>query len=230
MYFLVIDIQTRRGRVRAVLHFDRMNILDHMSSESWFLKIRFPRIVFGTEMKMSLLGSHSTQASDLDTMTNAIRQKPKFPKMEGSDEEIEDEVMVITALQLAQVVTVPSVAVPRLLGLRNPGSERYFDAIYASDNGRVFRDSFRMSRHTFDLLFERCLPHLPHGVRDARKVLAVTLDWFGSASVCRKQETTFGISYSTVHSYRMWSMKAIILALYSLIRMPTHVPASFIYC
>jgi hypothetical protein len=55
----------------------------------------------------------------------------------------------------------------------------------------------------------------------------VTLDWLGSASTCRKQETTFDMAYSTIHSYRMWGLKAIILALHSLIKLPAKVPKKF---
>ncbi|POM74325.1 DNA polymerase IV [Phytophthora palmivora] len=76
----------------------------------------------------------------------------------------------------------------RLLGLTTSDGQRFFEAIHASPNTKLFRDNFRMDAQAFDALFERCKPFISDTVRDQRELLAVALIWIGTGATCRAQE------------------------------------------
>lgn len=72
-------------------------------------------------------------------------------------------------------------AAVRLLGLTTAGGQKFFEAIHASQNRRLFRDHFRIDAGAFDELFVRCRPFIRDTVRDQRDVPAVALHWIGNA-------------------------------------------------
>eukprot|EP00644_Phytophthora_capsici_P018498 jgi/Phyca11/130751/e_gw1.97.108.1 len=76
----------------------------------------------------------------------------------------------------------------RLLGLSTADGLRFFEAIHASNNRRLFRDHFRMDVTAFDELFKRCRPYIRDTVRNQQEVLAVAFHWIGNAEFCRSQE------------------------------------------
>ncbi|OWY98469.1 Nuclease HARBI1 [Phytophthora megakarya] len=117
----------------------------------------------------------------------------------------------------------------RVLGLTTANGQRFFDAIHASQNRFLFRDNFRMDVAAFDALFELCQPFIVDTVRSQREVLAVALNWIGTAATCRSQEVLFDLTYSTVHKYRIRSVRAILLALNSSMKIPTQIPPFFLY-
>ncbi|KAG7377380.1 hypothetical protein PHYPSEUDO_011750 [Phytophthora pseudosyringae] len=78
--------------------------------------------------------------------------------------------------------------VVRKLQLTTKDGDRFFEVIHASPNRFLYRDNFRMDSETFDPLFELYQDHIDKSVRDRREVLAVALNWIGTAATCRAQE------------------------------------------
>ncbi|OWZ01091.1 hypothetical protein PHMEG_00027596 [Phytophthora megakarya] len=76
----------------------------------------------------------------------------------------------------------------------------------------------------FDALFELCQPFIVDTVRSQRELLAVALNWIGTAATCRSQEALFDLTYSTVRKYRVRGVRAILLALNSSMKIPTQIP------
>ncbi|KAF4143324.1 DDE superfamily endonuclease [Phytophthora infestans] len=150
-----------------------------------------------------------------------------------TEDEVEEDMMLLLALELLiddssdDDDPAPADKIPRLLGMTSDNGERPFEAIYNSRNRSLFRDHFRMSRSSFDVLFDRCARFFPETIRDQREALGVTLDWLGSALACRKQQICFDLSYSTVHKYRMLGLTAILRGLGDLMVLPTRVPSKF---
>ncbi|OWZ11570.1 hypothetical protein PHMEG_00015390 [Phytophthora megakarya] len=106
--------------------------------------------------------------------------------------------------------------VVRLLGLTTLSGQRFFEAIFNSQNKTLFRD-----------LFQAYQPHIRHSLSDQRDVLAVVLHWIGTAATCRSQEVLIDLAYSTVHQYCIHGAFAIVRGQDHLISIPTAVPNEF---
>ncbi|OWZ02834.1 hypothetical protein PHMEG_00025537 [Phytophthora megakarya] len=117
----------------------------------------------------------------------------------------------------------------RMRGLTTTEGHRFFDAIHASQHIFLFRDNFRMDVAAFDASFELCQPFIVDTVRYQREVLAVALNWIGTAATCRSQEVFFDLTYSTVHKYIIRGVRAILLALNSSMKISTQIPPVFLY-
>ncbi|OWZ18665.1 Nuclease HARBI1 [Phytophthora megakarya] len=115
----------------------------------------------------------------------------------------------------------------RLLGLTTTSGQRFFEAIHAYSNGKLFHDSFRMSAQAFDELFKLCQPCISGSVRGQCELLGVALNWIGTAATCRAQEVLFDLSYSTVPKYITRGVKAIVQALNERLAITTAVLESF---
>ncbi|KAF4140679.1 DDE superfamily endonuclease [Phytophthora infestans] len=96
-----------------------------------------------------------------------------------TEDEVEEDMMLLLALELLiddssdDDDPAPADKIPRLLGMTSENGERPFEAIYNSRNRSLFRDHFRfrMSRSSFDVLFDRCARFFPETIRDQREAL-----------------------------------------------------------
>ncbi|ETI30267.1 hypothetical protein F442_02090 [Phytophthora nicotianae P10297] len=86
--------------------------------------------------------------------------------------------------------------VMRLLGLTTVTGQRFFDAIFESQNRSLFRDYFRMDQEAFGALFQACQSHIRSSLGSQREVLAVALNWLETAATCRSQEVLFDLAFS----------------------------------
>lgn len=118
------------------------------------------------------------------------------------------------------------IRVGRLLQDPDP-AKWFFNLVYTNRNSSAFRDTFRIYRWHYDLLFALCSDDIPPRLGNAKEVLGVTLQWLATGESCRAQEGRFGVSFATCHSYRMHGLRAIVKNLSHLITLPTTVPGEF---
>jgi hypothetical protein len=108
--------------------------------------------------------------------------------------------------------------VERALSMTNENGNSVFESLYQSSNPFLFKDIFRCKQETFDKLFVTVQPFLK---KKEKIALGVFLNWLGTASSCRDQETKFHVPYATIHRLRKDALHAVLLALKSSMEIPS---------